>query len=94
MSNMNFMEHIMKVYGDLRYSPGKVVSIMIPKAVDTDFMPIEGDYRNGYDPKTIEDEYISGYYFITTVTHVIDHLGYFCEMMINRDSSPHPLEEY
>lgn len=95
MDNIDFMEHRIKVYGDLRYSPGKVVKIMVPKAVDTDFFVTGGgEFRPGYNPKEIEDEYISGNYFITTVDHIIDKDGYFCKMTINRDSSPQQLEGY
>ena len=80
--NMDFMQHTVKVLGDLGLNPGTVMDIQVQRAIDPN-LPLTG----ARDPHTLIDEYVSGTYFITECTHVFAEKNFYTYATINRDSS-------
>ena len=66
-----------RVYGRLDYSVGRVVELLIYSQRET----LEKD-----TDEQIIDEYLSGKYLITAISHEINRNGYFCNIELAQDS--------
>ena len=75
--NMDFMSHTIKVLGDFHLNPGTIVNLSIQKAADIEAMGLS----------SIEDEFLSGEYFISGATHVFNGDGFYTYATVSRDSS-------
>ena len=73
-SNMEQIEHSIKLHGDMRLSPGNILQLNFPKVG-----VVEGSGRE-YDP------FLSGRYLIVSNTHTFDNSGYFMNLKVRRDS--------
>lgn len=73
-SNLEQLEHSIKLYGDSRLSPGSIVNLNFPKTGQ-----VEGSGREN-------DEFLSGRYLIVASTHTFDSNGYFTQVKVRRDS--------
>lgn len=73
-SNLEQLEHSIKLYGDSRLSPGSIVNLNFPKTGQ-----VEGSGREN-------DEFLSGRYLIVSSTHSFDASGYFTQIKVRRDS--------
>lgn len=88
--NSIWMEHTMKVFGDFALSPGIVVTVNIPKAIDPQLLNsdnsknLKSRYMNIIEPM---DEYISGSYVVTAVTHLFEASNYYSICTIIKDTS-------
>jgi hypothetical protein len=73
-SNLEQLEHSIKLYGDSRLSPGTIINLNFPKTGQ-----VEGAGREN-------DEFLSGRYLIVSTTHTFDSHGYFSQVKVRRDS--------
>jgi hypothetical protein len=73
-SNLEQLEHSIKLYGDSRLSPGSIVNLNFPKTGQ-----VEGSGREN-------DEFLSGRYLIVSSTHTFNNSGYFTQIKVRRDS--------
>ena len=73
-SNMEQMEHTIKLNGDARLSPGLILDLNFPKVGRVD--------GSGMD----SDPFISGRYLIVSNTHTFNNDGYFMRVKVRRDS--------
>lgn len=73
-SNLEQLEHSIKLYGDSRLSPGTIINLNFPKTGQ-----VEGAGRQN-------DEFMSGRYLIVSSTHTFNGLGYFTQVKVRRDS--------
>ena len=94
--NSRWMEHSMKVFGDFSLSPGTIITAKIPKAIDPRLLVsdssahIKSRYIDIMEPM---DEYISGTYVITAVTHLFESSNYYSICTIIKDTSTVDLTE-
>jgi len=82
LENLDNLTHEIKVAGDFGLSAGKVVELLIPKAIDPTV-----DIQNAKKTiiSQIYDDVISGKYLITSVVHNFGE-EYFCDIKIKKDS--------
>ena len=73
-SNLEQMEHSIKLNGDSRLSAGKTVELKFPKVGQVD-----GQGRE-------DDPFISGKYLIVSSTHTFNSEGYYTRIKVRRDS--------
>jgi|GEM_PF-3234213 hypothetical protein len=73
-SNLEQLEHSIKLYGDSRLKPGSIINLNFPKTGQ-----VEGAGRQN-------DEFMSGRYLIVSSTHTFNSLGYFTQVKVRRDS--------
>lgn len=71
---LGYMSHDIVVHGDFDMSPGKKISIAIDKAGDIE----EGTFKR--------NQYFSGNYIVTEITHVFTSEEYTMDMAIRKDS--------
>jgi hypothetical protein len=80
VENLDSIVHDLTVMGDYNLHPGKMVDLVLPRAMDP------GQDVTGSDLSALEpDELLSGKYLVTSVTHLFDG-EYFCNIRIKKDS--------
>ena len=70
--------HDIKVFGDFKLNPGKMIEIEVPRSVDP--------YITKQDDREFFDLSLSGKYLVTSVIHKFKAGEYFCDVRIKRDS--------
>ena len=73
-SNLEQLEHSLRLHGDSRLTPGSIVQLNFPKTGQ-----VEGAGRQ-------HDEFLSGRYLIVSSTHTFDSTGYYTRVKVRRDS--------
>ena len=73
-SNLEQLEHSIRLHGDSRLTPGSIVELNFPKTGQ-----VEGAGRQN-------DEFLSGRYLIVSSTHTFDSTGYYTRVKVRRDS--------
>lgn len=73
-SNLEQIEHTLKLNGDTRLMPGTVIEVLFPKTGQVDSAGRESD------------EMLSGRYLIVSSTHQFDQTGYYTRLKVRRDS--------
>jgi len=73
-SNLEQIEHSIKLHGDSRLSAGKIIDLKLPKTGQ-----VEGVGRE-------DDLLLSGRYLIVSSTHIFNNEGYYTRVKVRRDS--------
>jgi hypothetical protein len=73
-SNLEQLEHSIRLNGDSRLTPGSIIELYFPKTGQ-----VEGAGREN-------DEFMSGRYLIVSSTHSFDSSGYYTRVKVRRDS--------
>ena len=72
-SNLEQMEHTIKLHGDVRLSSGSIINLNFPQ------LGMVQEPGNS-------DPFLSGRYLIVSATHVFNNSGYFINLKVRRDS--------
>jgi len=72
-SNLEQMEHTIRLHGDVRLSSGTIINLNFPQ-----IGMVEDNGKS--------DEFISGRYLIVSTTHTFNNSGYFVQLKVRRDS--------
>ena len=83
--SIRFMGLDLELYGDFKLSPGKLISLKIPKSTDANILKSEG--RDG-----MVDQLLSGNYIVSSIAHVFDGNEYKCDIGIQKDSLTYDLD--
>lgn len=81
LENMEHIMHDVTVAGDFSLNSGKIITLRLPPSVDPEVKRI--DSQSGNNPT--RDEFLSGKYLVTSVTHNFSE-EYYCEMRVKKDS--------
>ena len=81
VENLESVTHDLKLFGDYELNAGKVIDVMLPRAIEPDLQRDILKDSDGYI-----DRHLSGKYLITSSIHTFENGEYFTQVKVKRDS--------
>tara|TARA_R110000868_G_scaffold154598_5_gene380672 strand:- start:673 stop:1857 length:1185 start_codon:yes stop_codon:yes gene_type:complete len=83
LSNMETLNHQIKVYGDFYLNPGRKIEIKVPKSCNIE--EYNKQINTGNDPDEDEDKALSGLYLVAVAVHTFAEGKYITTAKIMKD---------